>query len=140
MGRVRKQPSGEVLQADTQRSSRNGRRGRKLGPPFCRGCASSEVHRTRGITMQALKVVLARLTGLFRGSAIDRDMDKEMSLHVEMLTEEYKRSGMPADEARRAALRRFGNPTQLKERGHDIRGAGLLEEFRRDLQYGYRML
>ena len=87
-----------------------------------------------------LKLILARLKALFRGSAIDRDMDKEMSLHVEMLTEEYTRSGMPAEEARLAALRRFGNPTQLKERGHDIRGAGLLEEFRRDLQYGYRML
>ena len=90
--------------------------------------------------MEILKLLLARLKALFRGSAIERDMDKEMSLHVEMLTEEYRRSGMPADEAHRAALRRFGNPAQLKERGRDIRGAGLLEEFRRDLQYGFRML
>jgi predicted permease len=87
-----------------------------------------------------LKRLLTRLTGLFRGSAIDRDMDTEMGLHVEMLAEEYGRAGMSADEARRAALRRFGNPTQLQERGRDIRGAGLLEELRRDLQYGYRML
>src|SRR5262245_31550038 len=90
--------------------------------------------------MEKLKLMLTRFTALFRGSAIDRDMDKEMSLHVEMLAEQYKRSGMSADEARRAALRRFGNPAQLKERGRDIRGAGLLEELRRDMQYGYRML
>src|SRR5262245_664478 len=90
--------------------------------------------------MERLKLMLTRLKALFRGSAIARDMDKEMGLHVEMLTEEYRRTGMPADEARRAALRRFGNPTLLQERGRDIRGAGLLEEFRRDLLYGCRML
>src|SRR5262245_20349632 len=90
--------------------------------------------------MEILKKFLTRLKALVRGSAIDRDMDKEMSLHIEMLTEEYKRAGMPADDAHQAALRRFGNPTQLKERGRDILGAGLLEEIRRDLLYGYRML
>ena len=90
--------------------------------------------------MEKVKLMLTRLKAFFSGSAIDRDMDREMRLHVEMLAEEYRRSGMSGDEARRAALRRFGNPTQLKERGRDIRGAGLLEELRRDLQYGYRML
>jgi len=47
---------------------------------------------------------------------------------------------MSPDEARRDAERRFGNLTQVKERGYDVRGGRWLETVWQDLRYGVRML
>jgi len=90
--------------------------------------------------MNKLLLSIARIKALFVPEAIERDMDKEMRFHFDMLVKEYEASGMSSRAAKEAALRRFGNLTQLKERGRDVRGAGILEELRQDLQYGARML
>ena len=67
-------------------------------------------------------------------------MDQEMRLHVDALVREHVAAGMPEDEARREARRRFGSVARLKERGHDIRGARLLEDLMRDAQLAARGL
>jgi hypothetical protein len=90
--------------------------------------------------MEAFKLVWRRLSGLFRRETVEKDMDKEMQFHVDMLAQEYERSGMPQEEARIAARRRFGNVIQLKDRGRDAKGGGMLDELRQDLLYGTRML
>jgi len=77
---------------------------------------------------------------LFLSETLDRDMDKEMRAHLDLLAEEYERAGMSTEEARRAASRRFGNLLQIKERGRDIRGAGILEDLLRDARYALRNL
>lgn len=88
--------------------------------------------------MEFLWTARARLRALFRGDSLEQDMDREMRAHLELLSAEYEASGMPPADARMAALRRFGNTTVLKERGRDVRGAGLIGEVLRDVRYALR--
>jgi predicted permease len=87
-----------------------------------------------------VKLAWRRVIALFSTASIDRDIDKELRLHVDLLAEEYGRAGMSPEDARRAALRRFGNVLHLRERGHDVRGVRMVEAVLRDAKYGVRGL
>jgi putative ABC transport system permease protein len=82
-----------------------------------------------------LPTAFERVIRLFTRGARDRDMDREMAFHIESLTREYQRAGSSRAEAERAALRRFGSVTRLKEQGHDVRSAGALEDIVRDVRH-----
>src|SRR5918997_6780176 len=86
------------------------------------------------------KLFRDRLRALLHSDAVHREIDEEMRFHIEMRTEENVRRGMPPDEARRDAERRFGRLTRIKEMGYEVRGGGMLETLRQDLRYGARML
>jgi putative ABC transport system permease protein len=90
--------------------------------------------------MRQLRVLSARLNGLLRRDAVIADMDEEMRLHLEMQVEANVEKGMSPEEARRAALRTFGNFDSLRERGYEVRGGGVIETFLQDLRYGVRVL
>jgi len=77
---------------------------------------------------------LRRATAFLRWDARDADMDKEMAFHVESLAREYVRGGMALAEAERAARRRFGDATRLKERGHDARSSAVVDGLVRDVR------
>jgi putative ABC transport system permease protein len=88
-----------------------------------------------------MKLFLTRLLrAVFRGRTLDRDIDEELYLHVDLLAQEYERNGMSREEARRAARLRFGNTLVMRERGLDVRGAGILGDLIRDFVYGCRVL
>ena len=60
------------------------------------------------------------------------DLDREMRDHIDAETEDNIARGMPQEEARAAALRKFGNVTRVKE---DVRGVwvpGWLDQLRQD--------
>ena len=57
--------------------------------------------------------VLQRMKNLWRREELDAEIDEELRSHLEMAAEDAGRAGMPPDEARRSARRRFGN-----RRGH----------------------
>jgi len=61
--------------------------------------------------MTWLRMLGARLAGLFRRSRGDADLDEELQFHLEMEEAENRRKGMSAGEARIAARRSFGNFT-----------------------------
>jgi putative ABC transport system permease protein len=90
--------------------------------------------------MYAIRVALARLRALLRRNAIADEIREELQFHVEMRAQELARDGLDAREARTAALRRFGNPAVIHDRGYDERGGGLLETIVQDVQYGFRQL
>jgi putative ABC transport system permease protein len=90
------------------------------------------------MSMDVLKLAFRRIKALFKRDAIDQDMDKEMRLHLQLLTEEYERSGMTTKEAQHAARLRFGNVPLIKDRGRDIRGAAILEDLLRDVRLAMR--
>ena len=90
--------------------------------------------------MSWLKEFFLRLHATFRGDQIDREIDEEMRFHLEMRSRENVESGMTPAEARRDALRRFGNITYIKEMSRDVRGGGMIETLLQDLRYGTRML
>jgi len=71
--------------------------------------------------MRALVCLWTRVKAIFTTSTINREIDEELRLHVDLLTEEFERGGMTHEEARRAARRRFGNSLVIREQGLDIR-------------------
>jgi predicted permease len=87
-----------------------------------------------------LKNAYRRLRALFQHKSIEADMEKELQLHLELLARNFEESGMTAEDARLAARRKFGNMTGIRERGRDVRGAGMLEVIGQDLRYAFRMI
>jgi putative ABC transport system permease protein len=90
--------------------------------------------------MEWFNILMARLRALFRRENVLRDIEEELRIHVEMETETNIKRGMSADEARAAALKRFGDLSRSTERGYGIRGGGWLETLWQDLRYGARIL
>ena len=82
-----------------------------------------------------------RIDALMRPADIDRDVDEEMRLHVELEAAEIARvEGVPPDEARRRALVAFGGVTQFQEEHRAARGIGFLEHTSRELRQAVRGL
>jgi predicted permease len=90
--------------------------------------------------MQRLHEFRRRLRFLFHGARFDRELDEEMRAHLELQAEANREAGMDAEEARYAAVRRFGNPTLLKEKSGDAWGWRPLERLWQDLRYALRVL
>jgi predicted permease len=90
--------------------------------------------------MSWLRTFAARLCGLFRKGKSEGELEEELHFHVEMQTEENLRRGMSPEEARTAALRKFGGVEQAKEAYRDQRRLPFLETTWRDVIYGARML
>ncbi|MET0625443.1 MAG: ABC transporter permease [Pyrinomonadaceae bacterium] len=86
------------------------------------------------------KLFLDRMRALRDSESVHREIDEELRFHLDMRAEENVRRGMPPEEARREAERRFGRLTRIKEMGYEVRGGGMLETLRQDLRYGARML
>ncbi len=68
------------------------------------------------------------------------DFDEEARFHLDQRTDEYVRSGMSPEDARRAALKRFGSVALASDRTGDADRFRWLDDFRRDAAYGLRML
>jgi len=90
--------------------------------------------------MTLLNLLITRLKGLFRRDAVLKDIEEELRLHVELETQTNIERGMKPHEARRAALRHFGNVGRIRDLAYDVRGGGKLETLWQDLRYGARML
>ncbi len=90
--------------------------------------------------MKWVRATAARLRGLLWLDEVDHDIDEELRFHVEMETQTNIERGMTAAEARRQALRSFGNLGHIKDLAHDIRGGGMLETLWQDVRYGVRMM
>ena len=70
----------------------------------------------------------------------DRELEEEVRFHLEMRAEEYLAAGMTPEEARRAARRRFGNETRLRELSRETWGFMMMETLFQDVRFGARML
>ncbi len=55
-----------------------------------------------------MRTLLAHITAFFRKRELDRDLDQELALHLDLATEDNIRRGLSPEEARRDALIRFG--------------------------------
>jgi putative ABC transport system permease protein len=77
---------------------------------------------------------------LFRRSKLDRDVDSEISSHLQFAIEENLERGLSPAEARRQALLRFGGPEQAKEQHRDARSLPFLEILLKDLRFALRLL
>jgi predicted permease len=87
-----------------------------------------------------MKNVFRGLRDLLRRRRLERDMQEEMRQHLERATERFEARGLSPEEARRAALREFGNVAWLQEKARDARGGRWLEAFSPDARLALRML
>lgn len=90
--------------------------------------------------MIALSELFRRIRYLFQRSRVDRDLEEEMRLHVEMRERALARAGIHAEQAHEMAQRRFGNATLLKEVSKDMWGWSSLERLAQDIRFGLRVL
>ena len=70
----------------------------------------------------------------------DDQFVEEVATHIRMLTEDNVRSGMPPDEARRAALLRFGSVDAATESWREQRRLPFIETITRDVRFAIRGL
>jgi predicted permease len=70
----------------------------------------------------------------------DDELRQELESFIEITAEQYVARGMEPDEARRAARRKLGNPTRIREEVHDMNTATFVESTARDIRHSVRML
>lgn len=90
--------------------------------------------------LEQIRVALHRVLSPLRRSTLDRDLDEELRSHLAHAIDENIARGMSRKEARKAALRSFGNIAQARESHRMQRSLPLLDQFVRDLRYGCRQL
>src|SRR5258708_34279505 len=80
------------------------------------------------------------MVSLFRRGQQTERLDAEMRFHLEQEVAERIRAGVAPEEARRAAMREFGNPAVLREEARRSWSWGWLETMGRDVRFGARAL
>src|SRR5262245_26736532 len=90
--------------------------------------------------MRMLDKVRLRLRSLCRHSNVDSELEAELRFHLDQLIEENVSSGMPPEEARRAARRMIGGIAQWKEECRDMRRVNFVEDLVQDIRYTLRSL
>jgi putative ABC transport system permease protein len=84
--------------------------------------------------------LVSRVRGLFGGKEADSEFDREMQMHLQLLTEQFVSKGMDPNDAWSAARRQFGNTTLLRQRHRESRTLLSFPNLFQDLRYGLRML
>ena len=80
------------------------------------------------------------LRNLLSTRRVEVDLDQEVHAHLELLTEENMRAGMPPKEAQRAARIELGGIEQVKEQVREDRLGNWLHSVLSDCRYGLRQL
>jgi len=89
-----------------------------------------------------------RLRSRFWRARVEDEVDAELAFHVEMRARELVERGMHPAEAREAAVRRFGNITQVnvtcraigRRRDHEMRRTEYFSELTQDVTFACRQL
>jgi predicted permease len=68
------------------------------------------------------------------------DLDEDIRDFIERETQDNIERGMPPEEARYAALRKFGNVTRIREETREVWSFVWLEQFWQDIRFGLRTL
>lgn len=76
----------------------------------------------------------------FRRRFWDAEREREIRTHIAIQTDENVARGMPHAKAHEAALRKFGNPTLIREEIYLMNTIGWFDSVVGDLRYGLRVL
>jgi putative ABC transport system permease protein len=90
--------------------------------------------------MKALRRFVRRLTASVLGRRDEDRVQEELAEHLTSLTEEYVRSGLPLDEARRRARLKLGTGDATAEAYRDEQRLRSLEDTWQDIRYACRIL
>lgn len=83
---------------------------------------------------------LSKIWNTLRSRSLQKELDEELRLHLDLRTQELERSGMTHSEARAAAVRQFGNTTLQTERMRRMDVAAWIESVFSDLRYAARQM
>src|SRR5262245_51526597 len=92
------------------------------------------------VTMNRLHSAWARLRATFSAARLEREFDEELEAHLDMLTDEFRRGGLPEAEARRAAARKLGRLDPLRDDHRDQRGLPMLDLLLQSVRHSLRRL
>ena len=77
---------------------------------------------------------------MMRRKRMLRELDQDIREHLEVETQDNLDRGMSPEEARYAALRKFGNITRIKEETREVWSIAWLEQLLQDIRFGMRTL
>ena len=80
------------------------------------------------------------VTRYFRRRYWDDERARVLEAYLDEETADNIARGMSREDARRAACRRLGNPTLIREEIYNMNTFGLVETIAQDLRYGLRLL
>ncbi len=92
------------------------------------------------MNLRGLRSWFVRLGGFFSYEKQDRDFQEELECHLQMHIDDFVRSGMAPDEARRQAVIKLGGIESTKENHRAQRRIPLIETILRDFRYSLRRL
>src|SRR6185437_9790607 len=81
-----------------------------------------------------------RIGRFFRRAKTDRDQLEQIESYIQIETDENIARGMPVDEARALARRKFGNSSLIREEIYRMNSLFLFDMVARDMRYGWRAL
>src|SRR5260221_10133035 len=87
-----------------------------------------------------MRRLLLRLVNVFRPARAEPDLAREVSAHLTLLEDDFRRRGLSADDARLAAKRAFGGVALAKDLHRDARSFVWLDDARRDVRHAARLL
>src|SRR5271170_1107182 len=138
MGRIGKQPQGQILPAH---------RGREAAAAGGSGKLESHGRRHRGNSgyqaggsMTLWSRVRSWSKAIFQRTRMESEMDAEIRFHMEALAEDLMRGGMSPTEAQRRARIEFGGIERVKEEGREARATRLMDGLRGDIRFAVRNL
>ncbi len=67
-----------------------------------------------------------------------KDLDDELQVHLDQLTDAFLSDGLTPEDAKRSARARFGNPTSIAEQSREAFSFGALEDLFRDVRFALR--
>lgn len=85
--------------------------------------------------MRLVRRWLFTLRSLFRGHALERELDEELQFHLEQQTTAQIETGSSPDAARRESLRLFGGVRRIAEECRESSGAALFDSVSQDVRY-----
>ncbi len=76
----------------------------------------------------------------WRRRRLEQDLARELQYHIDRRIDDLRRSGVSDTEARRLVALEFGGALQVREDVRETWSWGWLDDLRRDVRYGLRML
>ncbi|OFW03843.1 MAG: hypothetical protein A3H96_06585 [Acidobacteria bacterium RIFCSPLOWO2_02_FULL_67_36] len=90
--------------------------------------------------MSTPRFFLSRVWGVIRARQLDRDLQQQIAGHLDEAADEYVRQGLSPEDARRAALRSFGDVGRTQESWREARSFLSLDHLQRDVRHAIRGL
>jgi predicted permease len=87
-----------------------------------------------------LRRFFSKLVGFLRNTHVEEELKREITSHIALLEDDFRRQGMSQDEASVAARRAYGGVEQAKQLHRNERSILWLEQTGQNLRFAFRQL